>query len=579
MKNINKKSAERFEHLKVLYKSALICAEDTFDKLERHEAQYRASTELDGSAQSAGTVRNITYEIIESEICSDIPSPKVESVCYSEKREKNARSVERLCNAVRARLPFESMNDIDERYTYIYGASIWYVEWDNDDSYGKDVGGVRVHCISPMSFIPQPGVCSVEDMDYCFLRLTTTKSELISKYGINEDELSLAEFEYEYGGEYHDCDTVNVVIAFWRDEERRIGKSVFSGDLLISDTPDYYSRKIRVCTMCGRTDTECKCGGETKSVKIELERIGAGKLIPDANGEIEIAYYTPRSFPIVVRKNTQSSPSLYGLSDCEQIRYQQQAINKIETRILQKLLRSGITPVMPEDSSVSLNNAIFGQVIKMKPGESVDQYGKIDMTPDISQDIDEADRLYEQARRIMGISDALVGGDTVSSESGYAKRLKILQASGRLQSKRQMKYLAYSEIYRLIFEHFLAFADEVCPLSYKDGFGEVHDDCFNKYDFIERDSDGEYAYYDGYLFSVDLNGGSEYLREELWERNLANLKAGTLGDAESPATLLRYWQSQEKAHYPFARENVEYFKAIVEEATKKEREREKNNEN
>jgi hypothetical protein len=208
----------------------------------------------------------------------------------------------------------------------------------------------------------------------------------------------------------------------------------------------------------------------------------------------------------------------------------------------------------------------------MKAGESLAQYGKIDTTPDITQDIKEADRLYDQAKRIMGISDALVGVDSSSTESGYSRQLKILQANGRLNSKRQLKYHAYSEIYKRIFEHFLAFADEARPLSYKDCFGHVHLSEFSKYDFIEKSDDGEYGYYDGYLFSVDLNGGAEYLREELWERNLTNLKAGTIGDPESPITLLRYRQSQERAHYPYARENVEYFKSIVEQQENKESE-------
>ena len=49
----------------------------------------------------------------------------------------------------------------------------------------------------------------------------------------------------------------------------------------------------------------------------------------------------------------------------------------------------------------------------------------------------------------------------------------------------------------------------------------------------------------------------------LWQQNLDNLRAGTLGDAGSSATLLHYWQCQERAHYPFARENVEYFQRLV----------------
>ena len=81
-----------------------------------------------------------------------------------------------------------------------------------------------------------------------------------------------------------------------------------------------------------------------------------------------------------------------------------------------------------------------------------------------------------------------------------------------------------------MFQHYLAFSDEPRPLCYKDAFGEVHLSEFNKHDFIESDGYGGFFYSDYYLFSVDLNGGSEYQRETLWERNLANLESGTLGD-------------------------------------------------
>ena len=152
-----------------------------------------------------------------------------------------------------------------------------------------------------------------------------------------------------------------------------------------------------------------------------------------------------------------------------------------------------------------------------------------------------------------------------SNESGVAKQLRISQATGRLESKKKMKFTAYAELDRIIFEHYLAFADEPRSLSYKDAFGRIHNDEFNRFDFIEYDiRSGEYYYDDAYLFGVDLNGGAEYQREAIWERNLENLKAGTLGDPTKSATLLRYWQAQEREHYPHARENVEYFSELVE---------------
>jgi hypothetical protein len=201
----------------------------------------------------------------------------------------------------------------------------------------------------------------------------------------------------------------------------------------------------------------------------------------------------------------------------------------------------------------------------MKPGESVSQYGTVDTTPNISQDIAEAERLYDHAKRVIGISDAYQGIDTGGIESGVAKQLRISQATGRLESKRRMKYTLYANLDRIIFNLYLAFADEPRSLAFKDAYGRIHSSEFNRYDFIEYDPNtGSYYYDDDYLFSVDLNSANEFQRETMWQRNLENLKAGTLGDPTSAVTLLRYWQCQERAHYPHARENVEYFSQAVE---------------
>ena len=405
-------------------------------------------------------------------------------------------------------------------------------------------------------------------MEYCFLTFTTTKSEAVRKYAIAKSDVT--KLDTDCDGTNDDA-CVNLVIAFYKDDGGQVGKFIFSGEVAILDMPRFYERKELICTKCARVAGECECGGALKSVSVPEEVLPREIFYPDGAPEISlfgrttIPYYMPKSFPIVIRKNTSADGMLFGQSDCEYIRPEQQAINKIESRILQKLLRAGVTPVVPEDATVSINNSVFGQVIKMKPGESLSQYGKVDTTPDISQDIAEAERLYDHSKRILGISDALQGLDTAKNESGYSRQLRISQATGRLESKRKMKHTAYADVDRIIFELYLAFADEPRALVYKDAYGRVHNASFNRYDFIEFDSKSEGLYYDdAYLFSVDLNAGAEYQREALWQRNLENLKAGTLGDPASPITLLRYWQCQERAHYPYARENVEYFTLAVE---------------
>lgn len=561
MKTEKKNSAERLEFFRALYENAKNAYADKLLLFEKYMRQYQGSEEIDGGKEAALTVRNITYELVESQVSSEIPQPKADPASYSEERDRCAHAIENLCRSLRDKLPFEEMNDLDERYTYIYGGSVWFVEWDSGADYGDIQGGVRVHCISPRDFIPQPGVYSVDDMEYCFLKFTTTRGELTRRYGVKEEDTYLAECDFENEG-FDTGDTVSVILTFFKDEYGNIGEYVFSGELTLLDIESYYKRKIRVCNICGERESICTCEKKSfKTLDLDYEDVN------EKNGEGVIKgvpYYVPKSFPLVIRKNTSVEKNLFGQSDCEYIRPEQQAINKIESRILQKLLRAGITPIVPEDASITLNNSVFGQLIKMKPGESAAQYGKVDTTPDISQDIAEAERLYDHSKRIVGVSDAYQGIDSASNESGVARQLRISQASGRLESKRKMKHTAYAHLDRKIFEHYLAFADEPRMLCYKDAFGRIQNSSFNRYDFLIFDTArGSFRYDDSYLFSVDLNGGADYQREALWQKNLENLKAGTLGDPSAIPTLLRYWQCQERAHYPHARDNVEYFTELL----------------
>ena len=549
---IERNKQERRAQFRALYENAKNAYSDTLDGFDKHMRQYQGSKEIDGGREEAITVRNITYELIESQISTDIPQPKVDPESYSEEKCRLSASIEALCRSLRDKLPFEEMNDLDERFTYIYGGSVWLCEWDNEAS------GVKISVISPRDFIPEPEIYSEKNMEYCFIKSFTTKDELIRRYSVKEEDAEL----FDTDGAASE-DSVLIVTTYYKDENGSVGKYVFSGDITLVDIENYYKRKIKVCKKCGKREGECSCGegAEFKMTDVDHEDVRdkrTGSLIPS------VPYFIPKGLPIAIRRNTPKEKSLFGYSDCEFIRPEQQAINKVESRILQKLLRSGVTPIVPEGATVTLNNAVFGQLIKMKPGESVSQYGTVDTTPDISQDIAEAERLYDHSKRILGITDAYQGINSRYQESGYARQLKISQSSGRLEAKKKLKSSAYAALDKLIFEHYLAFSDEVRELSVKDGFGKIHNESFDRYDFLYFDTvRGMLAYNDEFLFGTDHNGGAEYQREAIWERNLENLKAGTLGDPTDNRTLLRYWQCQERAHYPNARENVEYFSERV----------------
>ena len=303
----------RLEFFRELYERAKSAFSETAEEFERHLEQYRGSKAIDGSSEEALTVRNVTYEIIESQVSSEIPMPKVDPAAYSTVRDKNAHTIEMLCTSVRDKLPFEEMNDIDERNTYIFGGGVWLVEWDNSQAVGSEVGGVKVHVISPRDFIPEPCVCRVEDMEYCFIRTRATRGDVMRKYRVADEDASL--LECEFSAWESDCadDTVSVIICFYRGEGGEVGRFIFSGDITLSDLPDYYRRRIAKCRKCGKPVADCRCedkelydeGIDTERVRLTADQLG--RIFGGARvhgGEISVPYYLPRSFPIVIRKNT-----------------------------------------------------------------------------------------------------------------------------------------------------------------------------------------------------------------------------------------------------------------------------------
>ena len=596
-----------------LYHEAKAALDENFAKLDQHFEQYKGSPKLDGSDEDATHVWNITYELIESQVTTYVPNPHVSPKMWSERNERNAKSIETLLKNKRDELPFEKMNDMDERYSYIYGGSIWLVEFDNTQKSHNTVGEAKVSCLSPKHFVGQPNIYDINEMEYCFVEFETTKEDIMRKYGVTLEVAEETDSEESY-----DDKTATLYVCYYKNEDNKVCEYVWSGETELQDIEDYYSRKVRVCKHCGKRKELCTCENPKDSFYElqdeeyeELDRdivLSDGSIIPamsevikdgqivmetqkqqvlEADGSMafediggnltplmidvqvpkmektRLPFYTPNILPIVIRKNTSEEDSLLGQSDCEFIRPQQQAINKVESRIMQKLMRSSVTPIVPEDATVSINNSVFGQVIKLRPGQAANQLGVVDTTPNISQDIAEAERLYDHAKRILGITNSFQGQYDSSAQSGKAKQLQIQQAAGRLDSKRQMKNAAYAEIDQIIFQYYLAYADEPRPATFRDAHGNLQNCIFNRYDFIKRDEAGEWYYDDQYLFSADATIDIEKSRELLWQENRQNFQSGAYGDPAMPQTQLIFWQNMEKAHYPWANDNVERIKAEI----------------
>lgn len=594
---------------KELYETAREAMEEEYQNMEKNLAQYKGSAEIDsddGNARRATYVRNITYELIESQVSGYIPTPAVTPQTWSDRNERNAKSIETMLKNARDRLPFEENNDIDERYSPIYGGSVWLTEWDESEIKHNTVGDVKVTCIPPNRFVGQVGIYDVPDMEYCFVTFETTKDDLVRRYGVSREKI-----DSTYTEEGDTDDIATLYVCYYKDDNGNVCEYAFSGDVELSDIEDYYARKKQVCKLCGKRKELCTCEEEGKhptyeteddeyeeldhdimlsdghvlpaqSPKIENGRIvtkimttdaldlngsvlmneAAGVMLP-AQKKIEvpvmeptrIPWYKPKSLPIRIRKNTSAERKLFGQSDCEFIRPQQQAINKLESRILEKLIKGGVFPVLPEDADVEIDNSILDTIIRCRR-EDAGLFNKMDLSPDITKDVAMADRVYDHAKRILGISDSFQGQYDGSAQSGVAKQLQIQQSAGRLASKKQLKNATYAGVDRIIFEYMLAYADEPRPATYIDAYGRLQNCAFNRYDFVKRDEAGNYYYDDEYLFSTDASADVERNREYLWQENRVNFQSGAYGDPALPQTLLIFWLNMEKAHYPNAHDNV-----------------------
>ena len=608
----------KLDFFKDLLERAKAYQSGRIQKYKKWIDQYNGDLSIDGGKEDAITGYNITYELIESTKDSTIPQPAVTPIVKSQKTNRNARSIEQLCKDILDELDFEKKNDLDELMTYVYGSDNFVVEW--DDSVDSDNGHIVVRAISPKNYFPQPDIVNIDEMEYCFIQYTTARDDLIRTFDITPAQAEEADMG---DAVVSNDEVVTVYVCFYRGEDGEVCKFTWSGDTVLQDITDYYARKVRKCRKCGKLEYRCRCDEPDIFIdNIEFEELdddivtSDGTVIPKEipkikNGEMvmektnapiqidgniqmdelglpilqevevpkmvanKIKWYKPKAFPVITRINVSAPDSIYGQSDCEFMRPLQQELNKVLSRLHEKIMGSECVPVVPPDVQTNdenilgeveeVSNGIFRRYLKLAPGQTKDQYGVINTEVSIQQDLQYAEYIYDKAKRLMGITESYQGNPDRSADSGFAKQLQIQQSAGRLQMKRINKQYFYSQMFKVIFELNLAYSDEPFPVSFVDEMGEIQNLQFNRYDFLVQDDvTGEFYYDDRYLFSCDKYAEIEEDKNQMWQLTMQMYTSGMYGAINDPVTMVRVWMQLEKYGMPFARENVNYFKSMIE---------------
>lgn len=603
------------------------------EKMDRREAQYSGERTLKQIVKNEKTneavhVRNISAELIEAQVDSNIPQPKV--TARRERDEEKAKLIEDMLRNELDRMPFEEMNDMLERTVPIQGGCAFLVEWDNARRTHFSVGELNVSALHPKQLIPQDGVYTgVEDMDYIILKMPQTKDYIRRKYNVDVKDESEREPDIKGSSDTRTAeDLVTQYIAYYRNDKGGIGLFSWVNDTILEDLEDYQARKLRHCATCGAvepmgeletvpetlTETVASgsaavvdfdiaekptrpaarsgrracpyCGGtkwedsteEYEELTVPIER-SDGTIIPgnhpvqrvsetlvDENGlpvvetfvePTRIPFYKPDIYPVIQQKNVSLYGKFMGDSDLDKITDQQNTANRIESKIIDKLLGSGSYITLPDNANIRHDTEDM-KVIRLRNPADKALIDVFDLQGDISADLAYLTQVYDEARQTIGITDSFQGRRDTTATSGKAKEFAAAQSAGRLESKRVMKNAAYAKLFEAMFKFKLAYTDEPRPVVANDIHGNKEYKEFNRYDFLEQDAAGEWCWNTEFLFSCDTSAPLASNREAMWQETRLNLESGAFGDPTQLQTLILFWTKMEMLHYPGAGETRAY---------------------
>ena len=530
-------------------------------RMERRERQFRGDRTLSEAVpgdrtRTARHVRNLSAELIEAQVDASIPAPRV--TARRREDEALARVVEDMLRNEMDRLPMEQINDLMERMVPVQGGAAFLVDWDSGVRSHTALGEVSVQALHPRQLIPQDGVWDgVERADYLFLKLSQTRESLRRRYGTEVrggDPVPV--YDPETG--VADCGSDEVLteyVAYYRNEAGGVGRFSWAGDTVLEDAEDYQAPQGDAAQYEELWTPILRPGRETVP--------GAQPVVRE-NGETvleptRIPCYRPGIYPVILQKNVSAYGRFLGESDLDKIADQQRTANRIESKIIDKLLRSGSYITLPDDAAIRVDTEDM-KVIRPGSHQNKELIGVYDLQGNIQQDLVYLAQVYEEARQAIGITDSFQGRRDATATSGRAKEFAAAQAAGRMESKRVMKQAAYAALYEAIFRFRLAYAQEPRPVVSADLSGGTVYSSFDRYDFLERDAAGDWCWNDRFLFSCDASAPLAGHREALWQETRMNLQTGAFGDPGQLDTLILFWTKMRGLHYPLAEDTLAYLK-------------------
>ena len=565
-------------------------------------------------SKKASNVRNIVYELIESQVDSSIPMPKVRAI-HPEDEELAKKLEHYLENKIKTtKLPL--LNDMMERNVPVQGGDFFHVQWDANAGLHSQIGDIKVSEIHPKKLIPQPGMVEIEEMDYFFVQELYTKKKVKAIYGVSvedcgNDYTDLAGEQSSTASINSDIVTVNT--AYYHNEHGGVGIFVWCDTEILLDLDDYEARYLDHCAKCGAVmqNGVCpECGSKkVKKMPEEYEEMAEGMEVKtsypmadgtfsrnidpfteeeapqmDENGQPvmnemgqpvmevrkvkrKIPYYKPNIYPVVLRKNITQNDRLLGGSDVAVIIDQQDTVKKLGSKINEKLLKGGSFVTLPTGIDVEKTDKEL-KILRVRNAADKSLIDVINVQPNVQNDLSYEETNYNWAKSALGITDSFQGKFSSSEVSGTARQYAINQAAGRLESKRTLKNEAFAKLYEYMFKFWLAYSDQSSAIISTDSNGTANYDEIDRHEFLKIDSAGEFYWDDEFLFETDPTSTLMQNREALWNQTDLKLQSGAFGPVGDLETARAYWTIQKANGYP----NAAIILNIIEQRIKEQQE-------
>jgi len=565
--------------------------------MKKYQDYYEGTRKLQPDANRgtdptklATNVRNIVYELIESQVDSSIPMPKIRAIHPED--DELAKKIEKFLENKVKTCGLVLMNDAEERTVPIVGGDFVRVEWDQTRGLHSEIGDLKVSELHPKKVIPQMGVIDFDEMDYFFIQETMTKKTVKRVYGEDVSECHNTE-EYmtdDIEGAKSNEDLVTVNTAFYRNDDGGVGIFVWCDYVKLLDLDEYEARYLDKCAKCGATmiNGVCpECGSKKAEKKkdeyeetvdaIEVKvstggsrMVGGPEEVPmldemgnpilDEYGQPQmtiehtkkkIPYYRPNIYPIVLRKNITAQNRLLGGSDVDVIIDQQDTIKKLGTKINEKLLKGGSYVTLPKDVDIEKDGEDLN-ILRLENPAQKQLIDTINLQPNVQNDQNYLEINYSWAKSSLGITDSYQGKYDASATSGTAKQYAINQAAGRLDSKRTLKNEAYAQLYEIMFKFWLAFSDSPSEITSTNSDGSAMHDSLDRKEFLRLDAAGEFYWDDEFIFETDPTSTLMQNREAMWNQTDMKLQSGAFGPVGDLETARAYWTIMKANGYPNA---------------------------